>query len=49
MVELQLKKSLFLMEDDANKIQHDYTPSDEEINDILESAFPTYELDQGVK
>ena len=49
MVELQLKKSLFLMEDDANKIQHDYTPSDEEINDILASAFPTYEMDQGVK
>ena len=49
MVELQLKKSLFLMEDDANKIQHDYTPSDEEINDILESAFPTYELEQGGK
>ena len=49
MVELQLKKSLFLMEDDANKIQHDYTPSDEEINDILESAFPTYEMDQGGK
>ena len=49
MVELQLKKALFLMEDDANKIQHDYTPSDEEINDILESAFPTYEMDQGGK
>lgn len=49
MVELQLKKALFLMEDDANKIQHDYTPSDEEINDILESAFPTYELEQGGK
>lgn len=46
LVELQLKRSFFLMEDEANKISSDSTPSDEEINNILASAFPTYDSDQ---
>lgn len=46
LVELQLKRGLFLMEDEANRIKNDTTPSDEEITDILDSALPTYDSDQ---
>lgn len=46
LIELQLKKGFFLMEDDVNKVTKDTTPSDEEIQDILVSAFPNYDTDQ---
>ena len=46
LVDLQLKRGFFLMEDDINKVTRDTTPSDEEIDNILASAFPTYDTDQ---
>lgn len=45
-VDLQLRKGLFLMENTANDIKRDTTPSDEEIYEILSSALTTYDTDQ---
>lgn len=46
MVELQLRRGFFLMEDEAEEIRKSTTPTDEEIYEILASAFPTYDTDQ---
>lgn len=46
LVELQLKRGFFLMEDEANKINRYMTPSDEELDNIIASAFPAYDTDQ---
>lgn len=45
-IDLQLRKTLFLLEDEKNSIDSYYTPSDQELNNILSSAFPTYGTDQ---
>lgn len=46
LVDLQLKKGFFLMEDDLNELMEGSKPSDEELDNILASAFPTYDTDQ---
>ena len=43
-IELELKKAFYLIQNEANLIQHDLTPSDQEIYDVIASAFPTYSL-----
>lgn len=46
LIELQLKRAFFLLEDEANHIIQDNTPSDEDLNNILASAFSTYDTNQ---
>lgn len=46
LIELQLKRTFFLVEDEANRIIQDNTPSDEDLNNILASAFSTYDTNQ---
>lgn len=45
-VSLQIKKALFLLEDEIAEIARDMTPTDQQLGDILETAWPTYGLDQ---
>lgn len=46
LIELQLKRSLFLMEDEVNQISSDLTPSDQDLENILSTALTTYDTDQ---
>lgn len=46
LIELQLKRSLFLMEDEVNSINSDLSPSDEELQNILSTSLATYDTDQ---
>ena len=46
LIELQLKRGLFLMEDEVNNINSELSPSDEELQNILSSALSTYDTDQ---
>jgi hypothetical protein len=45
-LDIEIKKSFMLLHEDADKINSDLTPTDQEISDILVSAFPTYDTDQ---
>ena len=46
LIELQLKRGLFLMEDEVNSINSDLSPSDEELQNILSTSLATYDTDQ---
>lgn len=46
LIDLQLRKTFFLLEDEQNKINNDYTPSDTEINNIIATNFPSYGRNQ---
>lgn len=46
LIELQLKRGLFLMEDEVNNINADLSPSDEELQNILSTSLATYDTDQ---
>ena len=46
LIELQLKRGLFLMEDEVNNINSDLSPSDEELQNILSTSLATYDTDQ---
>lgn len=45
-VSMQIKKALFLLEDEVAEIEREMTPTDQQLGDILETAWPTYGLDQ---
>jgi hypothetical protein len=47
-VSMQIKKALFLLEDEVAEIEREMTPTDQQLGDILETAWPTYGLDQEV-
>ena len=49
LIELQLKRGLFLMEDEVNSINSDLSPSDEELQNILSTSLATYDTDQSVE
>lgn len=46
LIDLQLRKTLFLLEDEKCNIERDYTPSDQELNNILATGFSTYGTNQ---
>ena len=47
LIDLQLRKTFFLLEDEKNIIDSDLTPSDRDLNNILATNYSTYGLDQG--
>lgn len=46
LIDLQLRKTLFLLEDEKCNIEKYYTPSDQELDNILATGFSTYGKDQ---
>ena len=46
LIDLQLRKTLFLLEDEKCNIEKDYTPSDQELDNILATSFSTYGKNQ---
>ena len=46
LIDLQLRKTLFLLEDEKCNIEKYYTPSDQELDNILATGFSTYGKNQ---